>query len=66
VIPARRWDLRPVIQGSNALARRVLDFQPTTSMDEGLEITIRWMRDNWDTVNSEASFNPGLNPALKE
>jgi len=64
IIPPRKWDNRPVIIGNGSRAQALLGFQPTVSVEEGLDRTVEWFRANWNWIQKNASFLPGKNPAL--
>ena len=36
------------------------------SLEQGLEATIAWFRDNWDLIHSAARFGPGMSSAVRQ
>jgi UDP-glucose 4-epimerase len=52
----REWDTITRRRASIEKARQLIGYEPTTTMDEGLEATIRWFRDNWDRIEQSARF----------
>ena len=37
----------------------------TETFEDGLEQTIQWFRDNWESINRDAEFSPGMSSAVK-
>ncbi len=64
ILKKRKWDAREKITGSNRLSMEILKFQPSFPLEQGIDQTIAWFRDNWSTIERSAEFTPGLNPAL--
>ena len=60
----RTWDTKPRLLGSNKKAKRLLGFEPSTELEDGLGQTVAWFRENWDDIESEASFAPGRSASL--
>ena len=52
IAPARDWDRSGHRFGSTAKAERELGFTATTGLEEGLRVTIDWMRDNLETIDA--------------
>jgi UDP-glucose 4-epimerase len=42
-----------------------LGYDPLTTFEDGLEQTIQWFRDNWNSINRDAEFPPGMSSAVK-
>jgi len=62
----RKWDTKSRLLASIDRARELIGYQPTTPFAEGLQHTIRWMRDNWDRIEAAARFGPGVSSAVRE
>jgi nucleoside-diphosphate-sugar epimerase len=37
-------------------ARRILDYEPTTTFDDGLKNVHQWFSDNWIDIQKSAEF----------
>jgi len=59
----RKWDTKDRLLASTEKAYKLIGFKPTIDFDEGLKITIGWMRDNLENIKSSARFNPGTSSA---
>ncbi|MCS5613132.1 MAG: hypothetical protein NZ961_22100, partial [Candidatus Poribacteria bacterium] len=46
-------------------AKDLLGYVPLTTFEEGLNQTIQWFKDNWDAINLDAEFPPGMSSAVK-
>lgn len=64
ILEKRKWDSREKIIGNNQRCREVLGFKPKPNLDQGLDLTIQWFRDNWENIENSVVFSPGINPAL--
>jgi UDP-glucose 4-epimerase len=62
----RKWDTKSRLLASVDRARELIGYNPSTPFDEGLQHTIRWFYDNWDRIESSASFGPGVSSAVRE
>jgi nucleoside-diphosphate-sugar epimerase len=61
----RKWDTKSRLLASIDKAKNLLGYDPQTTFDEGLEQTIQWFSDNWDAINRDAEFPPGMSSAVK-
>jgi nucleoside-diphosphate-sugar epimerase len=52
----RDWDKKSRLLSSIEKARRVLRYRPSTEFREGLAVTHRWFKDNWDEICRSADF----------
>jgi UDP-glucose 4-epimerase len=52
VAPAREWDRSVKRFGSTEKSRRELGFEASTPLEDGLRLTIDWMRDHLDLVDA--------------
>ena len=50
--PARDWDRSGRRFGSTEKARRELGFESRVSLDEGLRLTVDWMREHLDLIDA--------------
>lgn len=60
----RQWDTKKRLLASIERAKDLLGYTPQTPFDEGLELTIKWFRDNWDQIKRDAEFPPGMSSAV--
>ncbi len=52
----RNWDAKTKLLSSIDKAKRILDYKPQHTFDEGLENTHKWFVDNWDNIQKSAEF----------
>jgi len=64
-LPRRKWDAKPRILASNIKAKEKLGFSPDLDFEKGLNMTIKWFKDNWDNIERVASFGPGVSSAVR-
>ncbi|MCE2404155.1 MAG: NAD-dependent epimerase/dehydratase family protein [Dehalococcoidia bacterium] len=56
--PRRDWDSKSRRCADISKAKSLAGYDPATSLEEGLERTVSWFRDNWDSIGPAVS---GLN-----
>ena len=61
----RKWDTKSRLLASIDRAKDLLGYDPQTTFEEGLCQTIQWFKDNWDSINRDAEFPPGMSSAVK-
>ena len=61
----RKWDTKSRLLASIDRAKDLLGYDPQTTFEEGLKKTIQWFRENWDSINKDAEFPPGMSSAVK-
>jgi nucleoside-diphosphate-sugar epimerase len=61
----RKWDTKSRLLASIDKAKDLLGYDPLTTFENGLEQTIQWFRDNWNSINRDAEFPPGMSSAVK-
>jgi len=61
----RNWDTKSRLLASIEKAKDLLGYEPKTTFEEGIEKTISWFRENWDTIKRDAEFPPGMSSAVK-
>ena len=59
----RKWDTKDRLLASTKKASRLIGFKSSMDFDEGLKITIAWMKNNWDNIKISAKFGPGISSA---
>jgi UDP-glucose 4-epimerase len=62
----RKWDTKPRLLGSIERARELIGYQPTTSLANGLRVTMNWFEENWDRIEEAARFGPGASAAVRD
>jgi len=62
----RKWDTKSRLLASIDRANELLGYKPKTNFEEGLRLTIKWFKDNWDKINESAEFPPGMSSAVKD
>jgi UDP-glucose 4-epimerase len=61
----RKWDTKSRLKASIDKARELMGYDPNTDFTQGLEQTIQWFRDNWQAIDKDAEFPPGMSSAVK-
>lgn len=59
----RKWDTKDRLLASTEKASRLIGFKPSMDFDEGLKITIAWMKSNLVNIKLSARFGPGMSSA---
>lgn len=59
----RKWDTKDRLLASSEKASRLIGFKPSADFDEGLKITIAWMKEHWEDIKLSARFAPGVSSA---
>lgn len=59
----RKWDTKDRLLANTGKASRIIGFTPAMDFNEGLKLTIAWMKNNWDNVRGSARFGPGISSA---
>jgi len=55
-VERRNWDVKKRLLSSIDKARNILDYEPKTSFEEGLETVYKWFVDNFENINKSAEF----------
>jgi len=61
----RKWDTKSRLLASVDRARDILGYEPKTEFKTGLIKTIKWFEDNWESIQKDAEFQPGMSAAVK-
>jgi nucleoside-diphosphate-sugar epimerase len=61
----RKWDTKTRLQASIDKARNLIDYNPKTSFEQGIQQTIGWFEEKWDLIQASASFGPGMSSAVR-
>ncbi len=61
----RKWDTKSRLLASVERAQSLIGYQPHTPFEVGLDNTIAWFRENWDLIDGDARFGPGISSAVR-
>jgi nucleoside-diphosphate-sugar epimerase len=59
----RVWDTKKRLLASISRAKELLGYEPKMDFATGLDLTIKWFRDNWEKIRRDAEFPPGMSAA---
>lgn len=62
----RKWDTKSRLLASIDKAGDLVGYEPKTEFKEGLMNTIHWFKDNWENIEKEAKFGPGISSAVRD
>jgi nucleoside-diphosphate-sugar epimerase len=62
----RKWDTKDRLLASTEKAHRLIGFESSMDFDQGLKITIAWMKNNWGSIKLSAKFGPGISSANED
>jgi nucleoside-diphosphate-sugar epimerase len=65
-VSRRKWDAKSRLLASIDKARELIGYEPKTEFREGLINTIQWFRNNWENIEREAKFTPGISSAVRD
>lgn len=54
--PKRDWDAKTCLLSSIDKAKRLLNYKPMITFQEGLKKTYEWFLDNWEDIEANAEF----------
>jgi len=63
--PPRVWDTKKRLLACIDRANDLLGYQPQMNFDDGLQQTIHWFEENWDAIQRDAEFPPGMSSAVR-
>ncbi len=63
--PKRVWDTKNRLLASIDRAKSILGYEPHMEFDDGLQKTIEWFKANWDNIERDAEFPPGMSSATR-
>ncbi len=52
----RNWDKSSRRRASISKAEQILEYHPTMDLERGIGITVKWFKEYWDQVDSDAMF----------
>lgn len=62
--PKRVWDTKARLLASVDRARELLGYEPRMAFEEGLRRNIEWFEKNWEDIQRDAEFPPGMSAAV--
>jgi len=62
----RKWDNKSRILASVEKANKLIGYNPSTQLEQGLPIAIAWFKQNWENIQKSASFPPGMSSAVRK
>jgi len=66
MVNPRKWDTKKRLLASVEKANGLIGYRPRTEFKEGLNNTIQWFKDNWENIETEAKFSPGMSSAVRD
>ncbi len=61
----RKWDTKSRLRASIDKARSLMGYDPKTDFKTGLRQCIQWFDANWDAIDRDAEFPPGMSSAVR-
>ena len=61
----RKWDTKSRLLASIDHAQDLLGYKPQINFEIGIKRTIEWFKSNWDFIQRDAEFPPGMSSAVK-
>ncbi|NLI74377.1 MAG: NAD-dependent epimerase/dehydratase family protein [Euryarchaeota archaeon] len=55
-VERRDWDVKKRLLSSIDKAKRILEYEPRISFEDGLRLTHNWFMENWDNITLDAEF----------
>ena len=67
IVPMQRrvWDTKKRLLASVERAGDLLGYEPRMDFTKGLETTVQWFKDNWESIDQCAEFPPGMSSATR-
>lgn len=66
VVARRKWDTKQRLLASVDKAKTDVGYEPRTDFAGGLAKTYAWFQDNWEEIEADAAFLPGISSAVRE
>lgn len=63
--PKRKWDTKSRMLASTEKANRLIGYEPIVSFEEGFSENVKWFKKNWDLIEGDADFPPGMSSAVR-
>jgi len=62
-VDRRVWDTKKRLLASIDKAKELIEYEPNTEFEKGLELTVGWFHNNWENILRDAEFPPGMSSA---
>lgn len=66
LIAGRKWDTKKRLLASIERAKSCLGYESKMDFREGIINAINWFKDNWNLIERDASFLPGMSSAVRD
>ena len=63
--PKRKWDTKSRMLASIQKASDLIGYKPIISFEEGFQENLLWFRNNWELIERDADFTPGMSSAVR-
>lgn len=63
--PKRKWDTKNRLLAAIDNAKATIGYEPNMAFDEGLKRNIQWFQENWENIDRDAEFPPGMSSATR-
>lgn len=63
--PRRTWDTKKRMLASTKKAERLIGYKPIVKFEEGFKQNVEWFKLNWDEIEKDADFKPGMSSAVR-
>jgi nucleoside-diphosphate-sugar epimerase len=64
-VERRTWDTKERLLACVEKAKQLIGYEPRMDFENGLKLTIQWFRENWDKIQRDAQFAPGMSSAAR-
>lgn len=61
----RKWDTKTRLRASVEKANQLMGYDPKTKLLEALPTVVDWFKANWEKIDRDAEFPPGMSSAVK-
>jgi len=65
-VAKRKWDTKNRLCASIKKASKLIGYSPNTTFEEGIKNAIAWFKANWDKIEKDADFPPGMSSAVRD
>ena len=63
--PRRVWDTKMRMLACTDKAKKLINYEPIVDFEEGFSDNYTWFMDNWELIERDADFNPGMSSAVR-
>jgi nucleoside-diphosphate-sugar epimerase len=65
-VSKRKWDTKNRLCASIDKAKKLIGYNPNTTFETGIKNAIAWFKANWDKIERDADFPPGMSSAVRD